>query len=78
MPKCEFEHVIQQYETLGALPNRVEYPMEVWSFGPALTMIALTGETVVDYSLNLKSRYGWDKTWVCGYNNNLLSYVPSP
>lgn len=77
MPKREFEHFIQQYETLGKLPDHVEYPMQVWSFGSALTMIALTGETVVDYSLNLKNRYGWDNTWVCGYNNHLLSYVPS-
>lgn len=77
MAKREFEHFIRQYETLGALPDRVDYPVQIWSFGPTLTMIALTGETVVDYSLNLKAAYGWDNTWVCGYNNNLLSYVPS-
>lgn len=77
MPKREFEHFIRQYETLGAPPDRVTYPVQVWRFGPGLTLIALTGETVVDYSLKFKAAYGWNSTWVCGYNNDLLSYVPS-
>jgi hypothetical protein len=77
MPKREFEHFIRQYETLGDLPDRVKYPIQAWSFGPELTFIALTGETVVDYSLKFKAAYGWNTTWVCGYNNDLLSYVPS-
>jgi neutral ceramidase len=77
MPKREFEHFIRQYEQLGTLPDRVRYPVQVWHFGPEFTLIALTGETVVDYSLKFKAAYGWNNTWVCGYNNDLLSYVPS-
>ena len=77
MPKREFEHFQRQYETLGSLPDRVTYPIQVWRFGSGLTFIALTGETVVDYSLKFKAMYGWNTTWVSGYNNDLLSYVPS-
>ncbi len=77
MPKREFEHFIRQYETFGSTPDRVKYPVQVWRFGPDFTFIALTGETVVDYSLKFKAAYGWNNTWVCGYNNDLLSYVPS-
>jgi hypothetical protein len=77
MPKREFEHFIRQYETLGSPPDRVKYPIQVWRIGPEFTFIALTGETVVDYSLKFKAAYGWNTTWVCGYNNDLLSYVPS-
>jgi len=73
----EYEHFIRQYQTDGELPDRVRYPIQVWRFGSNFTWIALTGETVVDYSLKFKSIYGWDNTWVCGYNNDLLSYVPS-
>jgi hypothetical protein len=32
---------------------------------------------VADYSLKFKATYGWNNTWVSGYNNDLLSYVPS-
>lgn len=77
MPKREFEHFIRQYETLGSPPDRVKYPIQVWRFGSEFTFIALTGETVADYSLKFKAAYGWNNTWVCGYNNDLLSYVPS-
>lgn len=77
MPRREFEHFVRQYDTLGALPDRVKYPVQVWRFGPELTFIALTGETVVDYSLKFKGTHGWNTTWVFGYNNDLLSYVPS-
>lgn len=77
MAKREIEHQINQYKTLGAPPDRVKYPIQVWRFGSGFTFIALTGETVVDYSLKFKGLYGWNDTWVFGYNNDLLSYVPS-
>lgn len=77
MPKREFEHFIRQYEMLGSPPDRVQYPVQVWRVGADFTFIALTGETVVDYSLKFKAAYGWNNTWVCGYNNDLTSYIPS-
>ncbi len=77
MPRREFEHFIRQYETLGSPPDHVKYPIQVWRFGSGFQFIGLTGETVVDYSLKFKATYGWNSTWVCGYNNDLTSYVPS-
>lgn len=77
LPRRGVEHQIRQYETLGSPPDRVKYPIQVWRFGKDFIFIALTGETVVDYSLKFKGLYGWNNTWVCGYNNDLLSYVPS-
>ena len=77
MAKREVEHQIDQYEKNGAPPDRVKYPIQVWRLGTDFTFIALTGETVVDYSLKFKRLYGWNDTWVFGYNNELLSYVPS-
>lgn len=77
MPKREFEHFIRQHETGSGPPDEVRYPIQVWQLGGDLTWIALTGETVVDYSLKFKEAHGWNDTWVSGYNNDLLSYVPS-
>jgi neutral ceramidase len=42
-----------------------------------LTWIILGGEVVVDYSLELKAKYGWDITWVAGYSNDVFAYIPS-
>jgi hypothetical protein len=77
MAKTEVEHQINKYQTMGSTPDHVKYPVQVWRFGSGFTFIALTGETVVDYSLKFKGLYGWNDTWVFGYNNDLLSYVPS-
>ena len=61
----------------GKIYDRYPYPVQVWRFGSGLTLIALGGETVVDYSLRFKTEYGWDTTWVAGYSNDVMGYIPS-
>ena len=61
----------------GRIYDRYPYPVQVWRFGQGLTLIALGGEVVVDYSLRLKSEYGWETTWVAGYSNEVMGYIPS-
>ncbi len=77
MPRREFQHFLSQYQRLGRLPDAVPYPIQVARLGSDLLLIALTGETVVDYSLQFKAALGWNQTWVSGYNNDLTSYIPS-
>src|SRR5262249_31140967 len=45
--------------------------------GPDLTFVTLGGEVVVDYSLRLKKELGRGKTWVAGYCNDVMAYIPS-
>lgn len=73
----QIRFLIDELARAGKLPDRAPYPVQVWQFGGDLKLIALTGEPVVDYSLRFKDRYGWDNTWVAGYNNDLLAYIPS-
>ncbi len=61
----------------GSLYDRYPYPVQVWQFGSSLTLIALGGEVVVDYALRFKAEYGWDDTWVAGYSNDVMGYIPS-
>jgi len=61
----------------GKLPDHYPYPIEVWQFGKDLTLIALGGEVVVDYSLRFKRQYGFDNVWVAGYSNDVFAYIPS-
>jgi hypothetical protein len=60
----------------GALPATYPYPVEVWRFGDGLEMPVLGGEVVVDYSLRLKEELGAG-TWVVGYANDFMAYIPS-
>lgn len=61
----------------GRLPTEYPYPVQVWRFGKDLTLVALAGEVVVDYTLRLKRELGSDKLWVAGYSNDVFAYIPS-
>jgi hypothetical protein len=52
------------------------YPIQVVHFGRGLILVALAGETVVDYALRLKRELP-GPVWVAGYSNDVFSYVPS-
>lgn len=57
-------------------PKDCSYPVQVWKLGNDQLWIALGGEVVVDYSLLFKKTYG-RTTWVTGYANEVMSYIPS-
>lgn len=52
------------------------YPVRVWRLGGELLMIGTGGETVVDYALRFKREFG-PGTWVCGYADDMIAYIPS-
>jgi neutral ceramidase len=71
------QYMISIIDRDGKLPDRYPYPVQVWKFGKDLSLIALGGEVVVDYSLRLKAQHGWNNTWVAGYSNDVFAYIPS-
>ncbi|MCP4785653.1 MAG: hypothetical protein GY903_04540 [Fuerstiella sp.] len=76
------ERLLKQLETEGQLRQQYKCPVQVIRFGNDLTLIALPGETVVDYSLRLKNELSTGdgsgpSVWVAGYSNDVFAYVPS-
>jgi hypothetical protein len=70
----------------GKLPSQYEYTVQAWQFGGDLTLVALAGEVVSDYSLQLKKSLGGGgggssadgpRVWVAGYSNDLCCYIPT-
>ncbi len=45
--------------------------------GDKLTLVTLGGEVVVDYALRLKHELNPENTWVAGYTNDVMAYIPS-
>jgi hypothetical protein len=68
--------LLAQIEKNGSLRGTYPYPVQVWRLG-GLTWVTLGGEVVVDYSLRLKKELGPGRTWVTGYANDVMAYVPS-
>jgi hypothetical protein len=45
--------------------------------GDRVEWVFLGGEVVVDYALRLKAESGGKRTWVAGYSNDVMAYIPS-
>jgi hypothetical protein len=72
------EVLLNELETLGKINLEYPYPVQVLRLGNDITLVALAGETVVDYSLRLKKELkGPAEVWVAGYSNDVFGYVPS-
>ncbi|NLX54239.1 MAG: hypothetical protein GXY58_03915 [Planctomycetaceae bacterium] len=59
------------------LPATYPYPVQVWVLGDQVQMVFLGGEVVVDYALRLKTELRGKQTWVAGYANDVMAYIPS-
>ena len=76
-PQRWAKHLLSEIESKGELKDHYPYPISVWSIGDQIDFVALGGEVVVDYALRLKQeRYG-RRTWVAGYSNDVMAYIPS-
>ncbi len=53
------------------------YPVQAIRFGRELTLLALAGETVVDYALRVKRELPGESLIVAGYCHDVMCYIPS-
>jgi neutral ceramidase len=78
--RYEVQHAQRMIDRLAKgeeLPKKYSYPAQVIQFGDELTLVALAGETVVDYSLRLKKELAGPALWIAGYSNDVMGYIPS-
>jgi neutral ceramidase len=71
------EALLKELEETGRIGTTYPYLVQVIQFGDDLTMIALAGEVVVDYSLRLKAELAGRPVWVAAYCNDVFGYLPS-
>ena len=71
------ELLIKRIDERGAIETEYSCPVQVFRFGEDLTLVALPGETVVDYALRLGRQYDGTRLWVAGYSNEVFAYLPS-
>jgi hypothetical protein len=69
-------HLLGQLDRDGRVPATYPYPVQTWRLGNDLLLVLLGGEVVVDYALRLKRELG-PRTWVAGYCNDVMAYIPS-
>jgi len=75
--KARAEMWLDRLQQGQSLPSDYPYPVAVWTFGDQLEWCFLGGEVVVDYALRLKAERHQQRTWVAGYSNDVMAYIPS-
>ncbi|HPM18728.1 MAG: hypothetical protein GT598_11205 [Bacteroidales bacterium] len=73
--KLMAQTLIRRLDNGEVFRNGYPYPCQVWKLGDQIIM-ALGGELVVEYALELKKRFGQD-VFVMGYTNDVMAYIPS-
>ena len=68
---------LQRLDSGGSLRRTYPAPFALWQFGTDLTLVAFSGETVVDYVRLTEERLGPLDLWVSGYNNDVFGYLPT-
>ncbi len=68
--------LLKQLDDGAKFPTSYPYPVHAWQLGKDMLVIGQGAESVVDYALRFKTEYG-PGTWVCGYSDDMLAYIPS-
>jgi hypothetical protein len=68
--------MLQAYDR-GEPVRSVRFPVQAIRVGDGLTLLALGGEVVLDYSIRAKKEYPNVNLVVAGYSNDVMSYIPS-
>ncbi|MFM2094720.1 MAG: hypothetical protein RIS70_1844, partial [Planctomycetota bacterium] len=59
------------------LPGTYPFPVASWNIGNEVQWVVLGGEVVVDYAIRIKQELAGNRTWVAGYANDVMAYIPS-
>lgn len=69
------QNQLKTLETKGSLLTSYPYPVQIWKLGNQV-ITTLGGELVIQYAIDLKKMFGQD-TFVMGYANDEMAYIPS-
>lgn len=68
--------MLQKLDSGETFPKSYPYPVHAWRLGKETLFVGLGAESVVDYALRFKREFG-PGTWVCGYTDDMIAYIPS-
>lgn len=73
--------LLDELDASGTIETEFDhFPLQVARFGDDLTLVAICGEAVVDYSLRCKDELAngaRTAVWTAGYCNDVFGYLPS-
>jgi neutral ceramidase len=71
------KYLLSQINDGKSLSPTYPYPVSIWKVGSEVQWVFLGGEVVIDFPVRLKSELTGTQTWVAGYSNDVMAYIPS-
>ncbi len=69
--------LLEEIDAGKPLSPAYPYPVQLWRLGNEIDWYFLGGEVVVDFAIRIKAEQHGPKTWVAGYSNDVMAYIPS-
>ena len=69
--------MLEHHHSGEPVPTHYAAPFAAWQFGDDLTLVAMSGEVVVDYVYLMEKELGALNLWVAAYCNDVYGYLPS-
>jgi neutral ceramidase len=76
-PARNAQALLKKLERGEKLPTHQPAVVTVWRFGEGLTLVALSGEVVVDYVYRIEKALGPRRLWIAAYAHEVFGYVTS-
>lgn len=74
--KARAEMLLDRIDAGNPMSETYPYPIGTWVLGGDVRWVFLGGEVVVDYATRI-SEAAEGSTWVAGYSNDVMAYIPS-
>ena len=75
-PRRWAARMLEKLDARRNVSGVVSLSVHAWRLGSEMLVIGMGAETVVDYALRFKKEFG-PGTWVCGYADDMIAYIPS-
>jgi hypothetical protein len=69
--------LLEEIDAGRPLKQTYPYPVQLWRLSDEIEWFFLGGEVVVDFAIRTKSERRGTKTWMAGYCNDVMAYIPS-
>lgn len=69
--------LLEEIDAGKPLSPTYPYPVQLWRLGNDIQWFFLGGEVVVDFAIRVKAEQHGTKTWLAGYSNDVMAYIPS-
>jgi neutral/alkaline ceramidase-like enzyme len=69
--------LLEEIDAGKPLRQTYSYPVQLWRLGNEIQWFFLGGEVVVDFAIRTKAEQQGTKTWLAGYSNDVMAYIPS-